>query len=189
MNQDESNQAVSSMGAMEMIVDYAAGKVFSISIRCCGRLLGYLKFLYWEQASVRAVESLAKTASKRAAIGAAFDPVKGRIVVASSGRFIGKPTPVMKIIAEVMGGMGNTPMCNNPIGACVEFKGADMLLRQNSAISNIRFVPVIRPRTMRILAPCEHCQKMLEKFDTGPIAEWQDFDLFTSLLHFLEITS
>ena len=174
-NEFEANNGYSSAGPLNLIVDYSAAKVLSIGVRCCGILMGYLRFKYWETVAILRVANVAKNSSRKvSAVGAVFDPVEGKIAVEmSGGRLIEKPTPIMEAIAEEIGGYGNKNACKNTIGACVEFKGADTLLKQNSVIGNIRFVPVIRPRTMGVLPPCENCLKMLENFDVGPVnPEW-----------------
>ncbi len=172
----DAENSSSSAGALAAIVDYTAGNLLTVGVHCCGQLIGFLKFRYWENVAIKTVGSrISRTSSRASAIGAAFDPVRGKVAVEISGRFIGKPTSVMEEIAGELGGLGNSTCCRHPIGACVEFKGADVLLKQNSLIENIRFTPVIRPRNNEILAPCHYCVKMLEKFHTGPVDEWQNF--------------
>ena len=148
-----------------------------MGVRCCGKLLGLIKFMYWERVSKKVLIKTAQEYPKAGAVGSAFDPVDGRVVGVVSGRTLERPTYTMQLIADELGGLGNKVLCPNPIGACVEFKGADILLKQGSVIGNIRFVPVIRPRTMSFLDPCAHCIEMLKKFNNGPVPQWQDFNL------------
>ena len=122
---------------------------------------------------MRAVRKVLSNKIKAGAVGGVFDAHRGDVVVVTSGKFLGTPTPIMQAIADEVGGLHQKTLCNNPVGACVEFKGADMLRRQNSAISDIRFVKVYRPEKGVLLEPCPHCRKMLEHFDSGPVnVQW-----------------
>ena len=155
------DETTTSLGAAGMIVDLVGGRVLSGTLKCCGKILGSIRFkVYSCRARSAVATSLPKYAGKSVVVGS-FDARTGKVVVESSGKYIEKPTPVLEAIADELGGVG-TARCGNVIGCCAEFHAADELISKGSVLTDIRFVEAIRPRNNVVIKPCDNCLQMFK---------------------------
>ncbi|TSE09853.1 DUF6443 domain-containing protein [Aquimarina algiphila] len=77
------------------------------------------------------------------------------------------PASLLKA-AEKAGGVGAVnPGTKSPVGCCAEFKVAtELLIKHQDAIpSQIRFTKAIRPRTGKVVPPCDNCKKVFPQLD------------------------
>ena len=154
---------VTSWGAAGMMVDVIGGKVLSVALKCCGKLLGFVRFrVYSVRAKDALLESLARYDGKAVAIGA-FDARTGKTIIKTSGTYVGKSTPAMEVLASKMGGKGIVTECGNTVGCCAEYHAADELIARGSLLEDIRFTEAVRPRSGAVIAPCENCLRMFEE--------------------------
>jgi RHS repeat-associated protein len=159
-----------SNGAAGMVVDLGGGAIGTITLRCCGKILGVIKYEIIKVQAIAARDALAKAVgrSKSTAIGV-FDAKTGAVTGSVAAKYVAQPTPALTALADELGGVGTKTACNT-VGCCAEFHGADTLVDGGSLITNIRFTPAVEPRTGNIKPACENCLSMFSSnFKAGAV--------------------